>query len=276
MSSRVQLAVARICGLILLAAVALKIQNSLAGGVGQSLGHFSPRVQLAGVEIEAIVGLWLISGWARRGAWLAGVGLYCVLAVVSLYLIQAGVSSCNCFGRVHVSPWASFAVDAACLAGLILNRPAGWLERYRSPTESAVRTAAAGAVFVLLIMGGTSSTASRYFARLRGEALILEVEDVDAGAALSGEIRSVDVSVENISDRDARLVGGTADCSCVATTDLPVTIPAGGRAVVRVDIRYVGSSGNFKHSFRWYTDVSTQPYLVGFVNGRVEAGAERH
>lgn len=270
------LAVARLCGLVLLMAVTLKVHGVTAGGVGQSLGHFSPTVQLAGIEFEAIVGLWLVSGWRHRGAWLAGVGLYGALAGVSLYLVWTGVSSCGYLGRVQISPWASFALDAACLAGLALTRPADLSEWLRTPASSAVRTAAAGVGVVLLIVGSTSPAANRQFARLRGEALILEVGDADAGAAQPGESRWVEGAVENISDRDARLIGGTADCACLATADLPVTIPAGGRAVVRVDIRYVGSPGNFKHSFRWHTDVPTQPQLGVFVSGRVEAGPERH
>lgn len=98
------LAVARICGVILLAAVALKVQGMASGGVGQSLSMFSPRVQLLGLEVEAVIGVWLLSGFARRGAWLAAIGLFATLAAVSAYLVAAGQPSCGCFGRVEVSP----------------------------------------------------------------------------------------------------------------------------------------------------------------------------
>lgn len=276
MSSPARLAVARVCGLILLTGVALKIQGAMAGGVGQSLGNFSPRVQLAAIEIEALVGLWLVSGLARQGAWFAGVGLYSVLAGVSLYLVSAGVSNCRCFGHVHVSPWTSFALDATCLAGLVLTRPADMSEWFHTPMALVLRAAAAVVAILLLILGGTSPAANRQFALLRGEALILEAEDTNVGAAQSGDYRWVEVAVENISNSDARLVGGTADCSCLSTTDLPVTISPGGRSVIHVAIRFGGSPGNFKHSFRLYTDVPTQPLLYGFVHGRVDEASERN
>lgn len=256
----------RLCGLVLLAAVALKVQSVGAGGVGETLTLFSPRVQLLGLEVEALVGAWLVSGVARRGAWLAGLLLYAVLALVSVYLIAVGQVSCGCFGRVEVSPWASLTLDAIAVVALASFRPA---------VETASRPAWQVAA-VLLAIGGvllaaTSETAGRELARLRGEALMVTGGDADAGSAPKGESRDVPVTVENLTARDLHLIGGTASCSCVATNDLPLTVPAYGTATAEVRIRYTGEAGQFRHTFLRYTDAPGRPSLAGSIAGRVEA-----
>ena len=260
------------CGLVLLGAVALKVQGMTAGGVGESLALFSPRVQLLGLEAEALVGLWLVSGYAHRFAWLAGVTLFTLLAAVSVYLVAVGQKSCGCFGRVEVSPWASLALDVTCVAALVATRSVGFSQHF-SPrgvlTAAGLLAAVSGLAFA-----ATGDTAGRELARLRGESMRLVGGDADAGTAPKGESRSVPVTVENLTGGDLRLIGGTASCACVATDDLPLTIPAGGSVTVQVRIKFTGEVGRFKHTFLWYTDASSQPRLSGSVAGWVDAAAE--
>jgi hypothetical protein len=45
---------------------------------------------LAAVQWEIVLGLWLLSGAYRTGAWLAAVGTFLAFAAVSGYLDQAG------------------------------------------------------------------------------------------------------------------------------------------------------------------------------------------
>jgi hypothetical protein len=55
---------------------------------------------------------------------------------------------------------------------------------------------------------------------------------VDFGSAVAGAVVEGSVEARNWTDEPVRLTGGTSDCSCVPTDDLPVTIqPGGGRAV---------------------------------------------
>ena len=237
-------------------------------GVSQ-LSLFSPRVQLSAIEIEAFVGLWLLSGLAARSAWALAVVLYSGLAIVSLYLGAVGQPSCGCFGRVEVSPWASLALDIACVGSLALSRPAAASGLLWAGWPTAGRTAAVVLAVLGAILLMTSRPAGRHFARLRGESLWLE-SDSDAGAAAFGEVRYVAVTVENVSANDVHLLGGTPTCACLATDDLPITVPAGGRISVRVAIKYTGQPGEFKHSYYWHTDAPSQPLMAGHVTGRVE------
>jgi hypothetical protein len=268
--SRLAPLVALGCGVILLAAVALKVQGMTAGGVGQSLSMLSPRVQLIGLEVEALVGVWLLSGAARRGAWLAAVTLFSTLAAVSVYLVAVGQPSCGCFGRVEVSPWASLTLDVGCVLALLATRPAG---QWQLDSGIALTATAVAVAFGALAFGSMTPLAEKTLARVRGEDLVLTGGDADAGTAAKGESRDVPVTIENITCADLHLIGGTASCACVATGDLPLTVPAGGRVTVHVTIRFTGEAGEFKHTFLWYTDAPRQPRLSGSIAGRV-AGPE--
>ncbi|QJW98785.1 MauE/DoxX family redox-associated membrane protein [Frigoriglobus tundricola] len=235
-------AVMRLCGAVLLAAVALKVHGLSAGGVGRALSLLSPRTQLVGTEVEALVGIWLLSGYARRGAWWSGLMLFFALAAVSAYLVAVGQKSCGCFGRVEVSPWVSLALDAVCALGLVATRPDGvWPGRAVSKHDLVPACGLVAAVG--LLFAATGETTGRSLSRLRGEPLFIAGGDTDAGAAPKGESRTVPVTVENLSETDVNLFGGTTTCACVATADLPLIVPAHGQATVHVTIKFTGEMG---------------------------------
>ena len=106
---------------------------------------------IAQVEMEGFVGLWMLLGPARRGAWYAAtVGFACFMCV-ALYKAMTGAVSCGCFGVVHVNPWITACLDAVMLAGI-------WLTGYRwlvSPAHSRPCGARWLVLFLLfLILGG--------------------------------------------------------------------------------------------------------------------------
>jgi hypothetical protein len=230
----------------------------------------SPRVQLIGMEVEALVGLWLVSGYARRGAWVAGITLFAILAAVSVYLIAKDQTSCGCFGRVEVSPWASLTLDAACVFALAVARPAfDSARRVGFERATVVLVAVGAAVFI----GSFSTPAGmRVSARLRGEVILLPYGDSDAGSAPRGEVRTVLVVAENLTDEPVKFVGGTASCSCVAIADFPLIVPPHAQVEVRVLVKFAGETGTFLHNFEWYTDSPFQPCVGGRIAGQVEPG----
>ena len=54
--------------------------------------------------MEAVLGLWLLSGWSARAAWAGATGFFALMASASLYLALAGQQSCGCLGRIQVNP----------------------------------------------------------------------------------------------------------------------------------------------------------------------------
>ena len=78
-------------GALLLAAAGLKLYGLSVSAVPQVGWFAQPWVQLAAVEWELILGLWLLSGTRQRGAWLAAIITIVAFAGVSGYLFHVGV-----------------------------------------------------------------------------------------------------------------------------------------------------------------------------------------
>ncbi len=266
-------------GLLLLAAAGLKLSGMNVAPFAQYGWFTAPWVQTLAVEWEVVLGLWLLSGAYRAGAWLAALGTFAAFAAVSGYLGWVGQASCGCFGVVRASPWHAFAVDLMALVLLTIGRPN--LSYRCIPPFAEVRGAlftGIGVVSGLALLAGVATL--RYgsigtaVAELRGDCLTATPDVVDFGAGRPGEILVATVVITNRSDRQIRLVGGTSDCSCVATEDLPVTIPAGKAVEIRLQLK-IPVHGNDGESFARVVDILTADDAVRSmklgVSGRVSA-----
>jgi hypothetical protein len=78
-------------GLILLAAAGLKLYGLQFQPFAQHGLLLQASVQIAIVEWEIVLGLWLLSGFARAGAWFAAIFTFLSFAAVSLRLAVIGV-----------------------------------------------------------------------------------------------------------------------------------------------------------------------------------------
>ena len=90
-------------GLVLVLAAVLKGQSLLTTpptGFVDSLW-----LNIARVEAEFLLGLWLFSGLYPGKARYATLGAFGIFAVVALANGVNGAESCGCFGTVEVSPW---------------------------------------------------------------------------------------------------------------------------------------------------------------------------
>src|SRR5437667_10683941 len=93
----------KIVGGLLLTAAALKLHGLRVGAVS-SLGILAaPEFQVAVVEFEIFLGIWLLSGKGAIGAWLTALGTFATFAAVSAYQGSIGQATCGCFGRL--SEW---------------------------------------------------------------------------------------------------------------------------------------------------------------------------
>ena len=151
--------IARVLGVLLLAAAALKVQG-LGFDPVRRLGIFAaPEFQVAVVEFEVFLGLWLLSGFRPLGSWFLALSAFVAFAGVSFYLGWVGQSSCGCFGRLSPSPWYTFGLDVGIIAALFVARPdLGPLKDKRRSTLTAAVVPAVvalggGAVFFGLFIG---------------------------------------------------------------------------------------------------------------------------
>lgn len=262
-------------GALLVATALLKAQGPSDGTLGQNLILFSPRVRFAAMEAEAILGLWFLSGWAKRAAWLVAVAFFLVLAGTSLYLGLLGQSSCGCFGRIPVSPWGAFGLDALCLTALAWCRPSiHGMERVGfSRWRWDAITIASGVVAILGVgLGGILLAGVHpgdFLARARGELVSVDPPVTDMGTDVAGQAHRFTVRLQNHSDRPIKIVGGTASCSCLATGDLPISIPPGESAPITVTGSFKGTTGLFQNEFYFYTDEERQHRVLARFKGRI-------
>ena len=98
-----------------------------------------------------------------------------------------------------------------------------------------------GAAAILIVLTGIAvalyGSPAAALAQLRGEMLTLSSDYIDFGRGSAGQVMDASVSIYNWTAQPVRLVGGTSDCSCVTTADLPLTIPAGQARVVTIRMK---------------------------------------
>jgi hypothetical protein len=274
--SRLAHAVHALLGLLLLAAAGLKLYGMNVAPFAQYGWFTAPWVQTAAVLWEIVLGLWLLAGVYRAGAWLAAVGTFAAFAAVSGYLGWIGQASCGCFGVVQASPWHAFAVDVAALLLLALARPdwraASRADLLRAPTGLGGVLLGAGLILAALAGAATWAYGSpaAAFARLQGAPLYAPGY-VDFGTGRPGELLEREVEVTNWTDRPVRLIGGTSDCSCITTANLPLTIAPGETIAVPVRLKVPGSAaGVFTRRAELWTDCDRQRTVGLTVGCRVE------
>jgi hypothetical protein len=142
-----------VLGVLLLTTASLKVHGLALDPVSQDSFLASPRLQIGVIELETILGLWLLSGWSRQAAWVAALGFFGILAGASLHLALTGQPSCGCFGRLTVSPWLALGLDLAVVTALLVCRPAGPIEAPAVAWLRGLLKSGVGAAGLLVLVG---------------------------------------------------------------------------------------------------------------------------
>ncbi len=266
-------------GSLLLVAAAFKA-HALWTDSAQPIPLFaSLRVQVAVIEIEFVLGLWLLSGYYFRAASWVALIFFVVLACVSGYLGLSGESSCGCLGRIKLNPWLMFVVDLGAIAALACARPprVGVLGPNAGSSRLTPLAVLAPVLLLSVALAGFFALANdplAVLARLRGEAIAVEPAVSDVGTGVPGEERTVAVQVVNHTDHPVQFMGGSTTCACMATDDLPFTLSPGESRSIHVRLRFSGGAGTFQHQFILFTDDENQNVVVARLAGRVEKPAD--
>lgn len=136
---------------VLLGAAALKA-HQVATEPELSTSFFQLRPFVIGsIWFEVLLGSWMLAGLHRRiTRWLV-IACFGAFAAVAVALALGGAESCGCFGRVHVNPWYTSALDAALALGV-------WLfpgSRFPSPSVFDAPGRSVTAIVVALALTGT-------------------------------------------------------------------------------------------------------------------------
>jgi len=264
-------------GLLLLAAALLKYQHTSWEPFGQAV-VVPQRVRTILIEIEAVLGVWLVSGIAPYALRPATIAYFCALAAASVVLVVNGEPSCGCFGRVTLDPRATLALDLLIIAVL-----AGMRRTPRDNTLAAfVRKQAVvfawmwGGLAVLAVSfvvanGGVVPT----WGVLLGDVVSIDPPVTDLGGASAGTKTTFPVTLHNRLARSVRVVGATVDCSCAAASDLPLDLPPHGSAFVNVLASFPDAPGSFVREFVFYTDPGPGGQIAARFRGRVLSARAR-
>ena len=237
-----------LCGLLLLAAAGLKLYGLNYSSSAQYGRLLTPTVQSFAVVWEVLLGCWLMSGSSRFLSWLTAMATFTGFAVVSGYLGIIGQASCGCLGMIEASPWAAFGIDLGVLVLLFVARPQfsnSSLGATRLKHISAV-LAGSTAILALAAVIGISQYGSVEIAlaRLKGEALITPVY-VDFGDIAPEQEVERTIQLTNASDQTLRIFGGTADCLCIVTKDLPIELAPNEQRSIVIGLRAPKAEGMF-------------------------------
>jgi hypothetical protein len=270
-------------GSLLLVAAGLKLCGLRVSAVPHVGLLYAPWAQLAVLEWEVVLGLWLL--WRRQplASWLAALGTFTVFAGVSGYLGWIGLASCGCFGSLQASPWHACAVDVLALLALAWGRPdVGSLGQ--TPRQALTQAGGVlllfcgGAALVLGLLAGAGAlvfgSADAALARIRGERVSVRPGMVDLGRGAPGQAVEATVELINRTASPVRIVGGTSDCSCVTTNDLPVTLPPGEGRPVTVRVRLPRAAGVFNRQAFFWTDDERARTIVFPLTGRIEPSVQ--
>lgn len=257
-------------GLFLILAACFKLHGFQSFSLNGSAWYSSGPVQGMTIVWELILGVWLLSGKNTLGSWLAALLTFGTFAAVSLRLGLVGKASCGCLGRAaDISPWTAFGIDIVALFLLIIFHPD--LEALRQQPRRVVSRMLATTGLLLLmaagIMAGLTAAGVFFFgsadaalAYLRDEPFSLTPSIVDVGEGTGGEELQATLEVSNWTSGEIRLIGGSADCSCLTTSSLPVTIPAGETKSILIKMRVpqTEKGGRLTRFVELWTDYAKQ------------------
>jgi len=200
------------------------------------------------IQVEAILGLWLLSGLWGRQAKVFAIMLFGLFLAANLLAISRGVESCECFGRFGQNPWISLGIDLVALVLLSLTRP----------TPTAVPIEFLSVPFCLAIIAGGAIAFPLWFASQPAEPIDFLRSEIDVEATAPGEWHATTITVVNNADRPVRIVGATDSCSCMVSKDVPTLIPARSRKALGVRFLAPQTARTLEYVNRFYTDVDTQ------------------
>lgn len=234
--------VAVVLGMLLLSTAGLKLWGAQVSPFAQYGWLHTPTVQIAVVVWEVVLGVWLVCGVYQVFAWWASVGTFASFAFVSGYLGWMGQANCGCFGTIQASPWYAFTLDIVALVLLVCIKPRSRATNTTPPHPFANKLVNAALTALVLFCALMAYGSWQYgspgaaLARMQGVA-VYAPSYVDFGNGQAGNEIERSVEVSNWTQQPVRLIGGTSDCSCITTANMPLTIEPNQTVTLPIRLR---------------------------------------
>jgi hypothetical protein len=242
-------AVPILAGVLLAAGAALKgYQLATESAKDTSASH---TLRILGVELEAVLALWLLSGWRARLSRTAAIAVFLLFTCVSGYHAVAGHASCACFGKLETNPWLTLALDVLILCMLGIWTPEHPGRRARSHLALPVLVG-----FLLLVV--TTGISLAVINHTGSQSLLTATpSSIDLGTLSPGSSKAARFSLRNPRTASIHVARIQTSCPCV-TVQLQPPVLAPGES----------STGTL------LIDLRAEPAFTGRLAGRVEAFTE--
>jgi len=186
-----------------------------------------------------------------------------------------GIADCGCFGTIKASPWHAFGVDVAAIVLLAIARPTlAKMELRKEAISTGKWGLGLAAVFALILGVGVAiyGSPAAALAKLRGDSLTVDRPHIDFGHGKAGDFFSQRVIVTNWTSAPLRIIGGTSDCSCITTSDLPITLAPGEAKSIAIEYRVPSTDrpGITSRTASLLTDCPKQPALALTLSASVD------
>jgi hypothetical protein len=267
MSNMLPRCIRALAGLYLLVGAFLKILAP-----GQSVFSVeSPRFSYFVIEVEILLGLLLLTGIQKRLITRFAICFFCGLGVVSGMLFVEGRSNCGCFGNVTVNPLVTMLADFAFFIMLIKLLVKEERAEPEEKSQIHVWTISGTLIVIGLLIHFIGSTAltiqPRYFLppSITNEFIVVDPEVLDIGAVKAGSVVHAEIDILNRTGQKVVLTGGDWNCTTCAISDLPKAVRGSQRETVRIQVKVGTKPGKFARAFRIFTNLDTQPILLGRV-----------
>jgi Protein of unknown function (DUF1573) len=232
-------------------------------------------VHVFAVQFEIYLGLWLILAKNRVPPLVVSTVVFFGFVILNIHDVMQGVAKCGCFGDLPITPRFALFVDLAAIALLILVL----IKKIRDTQNSAKQIATDILKFALLqlmlatsytiFLAVTFSRTEIFLSSVSGKGVVVSPSDLPFGNVPEGSQITKSLRIFNISNRSITITGGTADCSCVATTDLPLVISPSGYQDISVSFRAPETSGLFRREAYLWTDVEDQQVITVVLSGLI-------
>jgi hypothetical protein len=120
-------------------------------------------------------------------------------------------------------------------------------------------------------------SADAALAHLRRERISIRPPIASLGQAQAGQRIRIEIEVVNRVDRTIRVIGGTSDCSCVTTMDLPTSLAPREARRITVVVRLPSAQGVFqRRAFIWTEDRGRAGVVWFDLSARIDAASSEH
>jgi Protein of unknown function (DUF1573) len=230
-------------GLLLLTAAGLKGYEHFT--------HFTPSgqriwearwFQLFLVELEACLGLWLLTGFRWRVARYLAIIAFTMFAGVNVWQISQGEQSCGCFGIIRVDPHVVLVFDFFCVGALAISKPRATF----APADTARRKVPWARRFEVMVVscgsimlaGGLAAHALYSPPADLFHLVSVEPPFKNFGPVRQNESLAYDFAVRNNWTHPIEIVKVLSSCSCTLADGFAGTVIAPGQgAPLRVTLK---------------------------------------